>query len=174
VIPFVRDFDFAYGRRDQVSPLIQRVIAHNPGPFTFTGTGTYIVGRAEPGAQVAVIVPGPLDEAHLAALLTAVEGRVVSHVLVTHTHRDHAPLARPFADRTGATILAAQPPLREPRASWRAAPKLPLQFTEPSIQFANTVLVGSRDATSGPNTVALALATLVHLKLQYDHSPRSA
>ena len=58
MIPFVRDFDFAYGRRDQVSPLIQRVIAANPGPFTFTGTGTYIVGRAEPGAQVAVIDPG--------------------------------------------------------------------------------------------------------------------
>lgn len=117
VIPFVRDFDFAHGRRDQVSPLIQRVIAHNPGPFTFTGTGTYIVGRAEPGAQVAVIDPGPLDEPHLAALLTAVAGRVVSHVLVTHTHRDHAPLARPFADRTGATILAARPPVRETHAS---------------------------------------------------------
>ncbi|MGQ2991022.1 MAG: MBL fold metallo-hydrolase [Brevundimonas sp.] len=110
MIPFVRDFDFAWGRRDQVSPLIQRVIAENPGPFTFTGTGTYIVGRDAPGARVAVIDPGPLDEAHLEALLAAVASRTVSHVLVTHTHRDHSPLARPFAEATGATILAAEPP----------------------------------------------------------------
>lgn len=117
MIPYVREFDFAYGRRDQVSPLIQRVIADNPGPFTFTGTGTYIVGKPEAGAAVAVIDPGPLDDAHLAALLAAVEGRTVSHVLVTHTHRDHAPLARPFAAATGATILAAQPPTRDTHAS---------------------------------------------------------
>jgi glyoxylase-like metal-dependent hydrolase (beta-lactamase superfamily II) len=110
LIPFVRDFDFAWGRRDQVSPLIQRVIANNPGPFTFTGTGTYIVGRPDPGAEVAVIDPGPPDAAHLDALLEAVQGRRVSHVLVTHTHRDHAPLARPFADRTGAPVLAMRPP----------------------------------------------------------------
>jgi glyoxylase-like metal-dependent hydrolase (beta-lactamase superfamily II) len=60
---------------------------------------------------VAVIDPGPPDDAHLLALLAAVEGRRVSHVLVTHTHRDHSPLARPFADRTGAPILAARPPV---------------------------------------------------------------
>lgn len=117
MIPYVRQFDFAYGRRDQVSPLIQRVIADNPGPFTFTGTGTYIVGRPDADSAVAVIDPGPLDNAHLAALLAAVEGRSVSHVLVTHTHRDHAPLALPFAAATGATILAARPPARDTYAS---------------------------------------------------------
>ncbi len=117
MIPFVRDFDFAYGRCDRVSPLIRRVIANNPGPFTFTGTGTYIVGRDEPGAGVAVIDPGPLDDAHLTALLKAVEGQTVSHVLVTHTHRDHAPLARPFAEAVGAPILAARPPLQTIHAS---------------------------------------------------------
>jgi glyoxylase-like metal-dependent hydrolase (beta-lactamase superfamily II) len=110
VIPYVRQFDFTYGRRDQVSPLIQRVIADNPGPFTFTGTGTYIVGRDMPGARVAVIDPGPEDEAHLHALLRAVKGRTVSHILVTHTHRDHAPLSRALAEAVGgAPILAAQP-----------------------------------------------------------------
>jgi glyoxylase-like metal-dependent hydrolase (beta-lactamase superfamily II) len=117
MIPFVRDFEFAYGRCDRVSPLIQRVICNNPGPFTFTGTGTYIVGRDAPGASVAVIDPGPMDEAHLEALLVAVEGRTVSHVLVTHTHRDHAPLARPFAERTGAPILAMRPPRTDTHAS---------------------------------------------------------
>ena len=49
MIPFVREFDFAYGRCDAVSPLIRRVVAENPGPFTFTGTGTYIVGRPDRG-----------------------------------------------------------------------------------------------------------------------------
>jgi glyoxylase-like metal-dependent hydrolase (beta-lactamase superfamily II) len=118
VIPYVRQFDFTYGHRDQVSPLIQRVIADNPGPFTFTGTGTYIVGRDMPGASVAVIDPGPEDEAHLHALLRAVKGRMVSHVLVTHTHRDHAPLARPFAEAVGgAPILAALPPARTTHVS---------------------------------------------------------
>ena len=64
MIPFVRDFEFEYGRCDQVSPLIRRVVARNPGPFTFTGTGTYIVGQG----AVAVIDPGPADPEHLEAL----------------------------------------------------------------------------------------------------------
>jgi len=118
VIPYVRQFDFTYGRRDQVSPLIQRVIADNPGPFTFTGTGTYIVGRDMPGANVAVIDPGPDDEAHLHALLRALKGRTVSHILVTHTHRDHAPLSRALAEAVGgAPILAARPPAQTRHAS---------------------------------------------------------
>lgn len=117
MIPFVPMPAFEYGRTDGVSPLIRRVIANNPGPFTFTGTGTYVVGRGEVGAGVAVIDPGPLDETHLAALLAAVEGQTVSHVLVTHTHRDHAPLARPFAEAVGAPVLAARPPARTVHAS---------------------------------------------------------
>ena len=117
MIPFVSTPRFNYGRVDRVSPLIRRVIADNPGPFTFTGTGTYIVGRSEPGAGVAVIDPGPPDADHLAALLGAVEGQTVSHVLVTHTHRDHAPLARPFAEAVGAPVLAARPPVRTIHAS---------------------------------------------------------
>lgn len=117
MIPFIRDFAFEYGRIDTLSPRVRRVIARNPGPFTFTGTGTYIVGGDAPGAGLAVIDPGPLDAAHLNALVAAVKGRVVSHVLVTHTHRDHAPLARPFADRVGAPVLAARPPSRTVHAS---------------------------------------------------------
>lgn len=96
-IPYVRDIDVAYGRSDKVSPRIRRVIAKNPGPFTFTGTGTYIVGRGD----VAVIDPGPAMDDHLDALLASVEGERVSHILVTHTHLDHSPLARPLARKTG-------------------------------------------------------------------------
>lgn len=106
MIPFVREFDPEYGVCRRVSPLIRRVTAENPGPFTYTGTGTYIVGNG----TVAVIDPGPDDPAHLAALIQAVEGETVSHVLVTHTHRDHSPLARPFAQAVGAPVLAAPPP----------------------------------------------------------------
>lgn len=155
MIPFVRSFDFAYGRRDQVSPLIQRVICENPGPFTFTGTGTYIVGRPDPGAAVAVIDPGPADDAHLQALLTAIEGRRVSHVLVTHTHRDHSPLARPFAERTGAPILAMRPPLRETHASGA------LDEDEDQIFAPDTILTGG-ERIAGDGWTITALATPGH------------
>ncbi len=117
MIPFVHLPDPTYRRSEQVSPLIRRVIADNPGPFTYTGTGTYIVGRPGPGATVAVIDPGPPDDRHLAALLDAIRGQTVSHVLVTHTHRDHAPLARPLAAATGAVVLAAAPPAQDTHAS---------------------------------------------------------
>ncbi len=98
MIPFVRDFDFEYGKSDAVSPLIRRVIARNPGPFTFTGTGTYIVGQGE----VAVIDPGPDLPEHLDAILAATRGERVSAILVTHNHADHSPLAGPLKQATGA------------------------------------------------------------------------
>ena len=155
MIPFVRAFDFEYGRRDQVSPLIQRVICDNPGPFTFTGTGTYIVGRPDHGTSVAVIDPGPFDEAHLQALLAAVEGRTVSHVLVTHTHRDHSPLARPFADRVGAPVLAMRPPVRETHASGA------LDEDEDAVFDPDTILIGGERITGDGWTIT-AMATPGH------------
>ena len=155
MIPFVRDIDVAYGRRDQVSPLIQRVIAENPGPFTFTGTGTYIIGRDEPGAGVAVIDPGPADDAHLSALLAAVEGRRVTHGLVTHTHRDHSPLARPFAEATGAPILAARPPAQVTHASG------PLEEDEDD-DFAPDVILTGGEMIAGDGWTIEALFTPGH------------
>ena len=155
MIPFVREFDFQYGRVDRVSPLIRRVIADNPGPFTFTGTGTYIIGHDTPGAGVAVIDPGPLDDAHLKALLAAVEGQRVSHVLVTHTHRDHVPLARPFAEATGATVLAAQPPLRTIHAS------APLDEDEDET-FVPDVMLSGGERIEGDGWTLEAMATPGH------------
>jgi glyoxylase-like metal-dependent hydrolase (beta-lactamase superfamily II) len=99
-IPYVRDIDIEYGRCDRVSPLVRRVTANNPGPFTFKGTGTYIVGNG----QVAVIDPGPDDPAHLQAILDAVKGETVTHILITHHHSDHSPLAGPLKAATGAPI----------------------------------------------------------------------
>jgi glyoxylase-like metal-dependent hydrolase (beta-lactamase superfamily II) len=100
MIPYVREIKFDYGACDQVSPLIRRVVANNPGPFTYLGTGTYIVGKG----QVAVIDPGPDLPEHLDALMAALEGETVTHILVTHHHSDHSPLARPLQEKTGAKI----------------------------------------------------------------------
>lgn len=100
MIPYVREISFEYGVCEQVSPLIRRVIAENPGPFTYVGTGTYIVGRGE----VAVIDPGPAMDEHLEAILRATEGERITHIFITHHHLDHSPLAAPLAARTGATI----------------------------------------------------------------------
>jgi glyoxylase-like metal-dependent hydrolase (beta-lactamase superfamily II) len=105
-IPFVRDLQFEYGRCEQASPLIRRVIANNPGPFTYLGTGVYIVGRGE----VAVIDPGPVQPEHFDALKRAVEGERISHVLVTHTHMDHCPLAHPLAEWAGCKVYSTPTP----------------------------------------------------------------
>ncbi|MCE2891985.1 MAG: MBL fold metallo-hydrolase, partial [Hyphomonadaceae bacterium] len=102
-IPFVRDIKFEYGRVEQVSPLIRRVIANNPGPFTFTGTGVYIIGHGD----VCVIDPGPDLADHFEALKQVLEGETVSHVLVTHSHMDHSPLAHPLARWAGCSVLAS-------------------------------------------------------------------
>jgi glyoxylase-like metal-dependent hydrolase (beta-lactamase superfamily II) len=100
-----RNFDCPYGTAEQVSPLIRRVVARNPGPFTFLGTGTYIVGRG----RVAVIDPGPDLGEHVAALLAALAGETVSHILITHTHIDHSPAAAALKAATGAPCLGFGP-----------------------------------------------------------------
>jgi glyoxylase-like metal-dependent hydrolase (beta-lactamase superfamily II) len=94
-----------YGHSERLSPLVRRVLAHNPSHFTYLGTGTYIVGNG----AVAVIDPGPDDPAHLDAILAATEGEQVTHILVTHTHRDHSPLSRALKAETGAIIAGCAP-----------------------------------------------------------------
>ena len=97
-IPFRRDFSFEYGRLEPVAPMIRRIVARNPSPFTFRGTGTYVVGSGE----VAVIDPGPDLADHVEALLTGLAGERVTHILITHTHRDHSPAAAALKAATGA------------------------------------------------------------------------
>ncbi len=101
-VPFVRDMVVEYGVAATVTPLIRRVIARNGGPFTFHGTGTYVIGHG----KVAIVDPGPLLPEHVDALLTALRGETVTHQLVTHTHADHSPAARRVWERTGAPIYA--------------------------------------------------------------------
>ncbi|MCC6780545.1 MAG: MBL fold metallo-hydrolase [Hyphomicrobiales bacterium] len=104
-IPFDKRFDLPPGQVEEVLPGVRRLLADNPGPFTFKGTVSYIIGRG----QVAIIDPGPLDEAHITALLDAVRSETVTHIFVTHTHRDHSPAVPRVKAATGALVLAEGP-----------------------------------------------------------------
>jgi glyoxylase-like metal-dependent hydrolase (beta-lactamase superfamily II) len=95
----------AYGMLAPRSPLVRRLLARNPSPFTFTGTGTFVVGHG----TVAVIDPGPDDPAHIAALRDALAGETVSHIVITHTHMDHSPAAPALQAATGARIVGCAP-----------------------------------------------------------------
>ncbi|MBM3491959.1 MAG: MBL fold metallo-hydrolase [Alphaproteobacteria bacterium] len=105
LIAFDRQLDFVYGQPHEVSPLVRRVVARNPSAFTLHGTGTYIVGRGE----VAVIDPGPDLPAHVAALQACLAGEQVTHIVITHTHRDHSPAAKPLKSATGAPTYGFGP-----------------------------------------------------------------
>jgi glyoxylase-like metal-dependent hydrolase (beta-lactamase superfamily II) len=84
-LPFKTSINFAYGEPRELAPDVVRIVANNPSPFTYKGTNTYILGRGDP----ALIDPGPDDPAHLAAILKAIGGRPLTHIIITHTHRDH-------------------------------------------------------------------------------------
>ena len=104
-IPFDKSFDFEPGKVRHAAPGVRALVANNPGPFTFKGTMSYIVGRG----KVAILDPGPDDDAHIAALLDAVRGETVTHIFVTHTHRDHSPAVPKVKAATGATVFAQGP-----------------------------------------------------------------
>ena len=133
-IPFRRDFSFEYGRLEPVAPGIRRIVARNPGPFTFRGTGTYVVGDGE----VAVIDPGPDLPEHVEALVAGLAGERVTHILVTHTHRDHSPAAAALKAATGAPTYGFGPhaggrrgePGVEEGGDWDFAPDVTLRDGE--------------------------------------------
>jgi glyoxylase-like metal-dependent hydrolase (beta-lactamase superfamily II) len=104
-IPFEREDAAVPGRPEQLSPLIRRVLCDNPGPFTFKGTVTYVIGTG----KVAIVDPGPDNAAHIAAVLEAVKGETVEAILVTHTHRDHSPATPAIKAATGAKVYAEGP-----------------------------------------------------------------
>lgn len=151
-IPFVRDMEFEYEQAQQVSPLIRRLVANNPGPFTYRGTGVYIVGHGE----VAIIDPGPDDPAHIDALLRAVEGERVTHIFVTHRHMDHSPAAHPLAERTGATVYAS---MLAPKPS--ECNELRLEAGDDDL-FQPNVDVKDGERFSGPDWTIEALFTPGH------------
>jgi glyoxylase-like metal-dependent hydrolase (beta-lactamase superfamily II) len=104
-IPYNKVFDLAPGRAADVAPGVRAIVANNPGPFTFKGTVSYIVGRG----KVAILDPGPDDDAHIASLLNTVRGETVTGIFVTHTHRDHSPAVPKVKAATGATVYAEGP-----------------------------------------------------------------
>ena len=104
-IPFIKEFKFDYGAAMEVTPLIRRVVARNPNPFTFKGTGTYIIGHG----KVAIVDPGPDQQDHIDAVLKAVRGETVTHIFVTHTHVDHVPATPAVAKATGAKVYSYGP-----------------------------------------------------------------
>ncbi|KCZ88914.1 MBL fold metallo-hydrolase [Hyphomonas johnsonii] len=148
-IPYVRGIEFEYGVVQQVSPLIRRVIANNPGPFTYVGTGVYIVGKGE----VAVIDPGPMDETHFDALKAALEGETVTHVLVSHGHSDHSPLAAPLAEWAGCKTYAKNCGVLTAKGELGSADDL---------GFVPDVRVGDGDSFSGPGWTLDAIETPGH------------
>ena len=104
-IPYRRELSFEYGRVDTIAPGIRRVIARNPSPFTFHGTGTYILGTG----NVAVVDPGPADAEHIHNVLAATVGETITHVLVTHTHMDHSPGCALLREHTDARTYGYGP-----------------------------------------------------------------
>jgi glyoxylase-like metal-dependent hydrolase (beta-lactamase superfamily II) len=154
-IPFNKSFDLAPETVDEVVPGIRRIVCNNPGPFTLTGTVSYIVGRG----QVAIIDPGPDDERHVEALLDAVRGETVTNIFVTHTHRDHSPAVPRIKAATGAVVFAEGP--------HRAA--RPLQVGEGArldasadMEFAPDIALPDGAVVTGPGWTLEAVTTPGH------------
>ncbi len=154
-IPFDKSFALQPDRPADVAPGVRAVVADNPGPFTFKGTMSYIIGRG----KVAILDPGPDDDAHIKALLEAVRGETITHIFVTHTHRDHSPAVPKVKAATGATVFA-QGPHRLAR---------PLQIGEArrldasaDMDFRPDVPLTDGEVVSGDGWTMQALATPGH------------
>ncbi len=142
------------GRCEQLEPLVRRVLAPNASPFTYTGTQTYLVGRADEG--VAVIDPGPAEPTHLDALEQAIGGAQVVAILCTHTHRDHSPAAAPLAAFTGAPVVGCAPLAMTADES---APRADAPF---DTDYTPTRVLADGEELTGPGFTLAALATPGH------------
>ena len=154
-LTFDMEFSPAYGTPMPIADGVERLTVNNPSPFTFHGTNTYIVG----GSSVAVIDPGPENEVHFQALMAALKGREVTHIFVSHTHRDHSPLARRLREATGAVTVAEGP--------HRAARPLHVGETNPfaessDIDFAPDIAVADGQTIEGDGWALSALHTPGH------------
>ena len=138
--------DTPYATLEQLEPGIARLLAHNPSPFTFTGTQSYLVGDRE----VAVIDPGPDMPDHIDALVAAIAARPVAAILCTHTHRDHSPAAAPLAKRTGAPIVGCAPLSME-----TVGPRADASF-DPGYAPDRVLADGDSIAVDGMGLVAIA------------------
>src|SRR5271157_683254 len=154
-IPFDKSFDLQADKVTEVAPQVRAIVADNPGPFTFKGTMSYIIGRG----KVAILDPGPDDDAHIAALLDAVRGETVTHIFVTHTHRDHSPGVPKVKAATGAKVYAEGP--------HRLARPLHIGETRrldasADMDFRPDVALADGDAVSGDGWTMEAITTPGH------------
>jgi glyoxylase-like metal-dependent hydrolase (beta-lactamase superfamily II) len=154
-IPYNKSFDLMPGRAAEVAPGVRALVANNPGPFTFKGTVSYIIGRG----KVAIVDPGPEDDAHIAALLDAVRGETVTDIFVTHTHRDHSPAVPKIKAATGAKVHAEGP----------HRPARPLHIGETNrldasadMDFRPDTALADRDVVTGDGWTIEALTTPGH------------
>lgn len=154
-IPFNKKLDLAPDTIEEVMPGVRRVMADNAGPFTFKGTVSYIIGRG----KVAIVDPGPADERHIAALLDAVRNETVTHILVTHTHRDHSPAVPAIKAATGATVYAEGP--HRPARSLHIGELNPLDSSG-DRDFVPDVRLKDRDMIEGDGFTIEAVTTPGH------------
>jgi glyoxylase-like metal-dependent hydrolase (beta-lactamase superfamily II) len=153
-IEFKTTMIFAYGEPLEVAPGVLRLVANNPGPFTFHGTNTYLVGTRE----LAIIDPGPADEAHFDAIVRAAAGRPITHIFITHTHRDHTDGLERLRTATRATVAG----------HGRAALKPGDVRTSPSgsafidVNFRPDLVLGEGDVVAGTDWTLEALFTPGH------------
>jgi glyoxylase-like metal-dependent hydrolase (beta-lactamase superfamily II) len=154
-IHYNKVFDLTPGVAVDVAPGVRAMVANNPGPFTFKGTVSYIIGRG----KVAILDPGPDDDTHVAALLDAVRGETVTDIFITHTHRDHSPAVPKIKAATGATVHAEGP----------HRPARPLHIGEAErldasgdMDFRPDGTLADGDVVSGPGWTIEALTTPGH------------
>lgn len=162
---FIKAFDPAIGVLEDVAPGIRRIVAGNPGPYTFRGTGTYVIGRGE----VAIIDPGPADERHIAMLLRQLTGETITHVLVTHTHPDHSPGCVPLRAHTNAPTYGYGPHPEDPEPTAQLAPPLETDGAKPNAEeggdrtFTPSIATVHGDIVEGAGWRAEAVHTPGHI-----------
>jgi glyoxylase-like metal-dependent hydrolase (beta-lactamase superfamily II) len=139
------------GKVEQLEPLVRRVLAPNAGPYTYTGTETYLVGADE---RIAVIDPGPDDPRHIAALVEAIGDAEVAAIMCTHTHRDHSPAASPLAERTGAPVVGCAPLVLDD-----SGPRADAAFDR---TYAPDRVLADGEGMTGPGWTLTAVATPGH------------
>ncbi|MEN3746792.1 MBL fold metallo-hydrolase [Sphingomonas sp. HF-S3] len=142
--------DAPTGLAQALDPLVTRILAPNPSPFTYTGTETYLVGTTD----LAVIDPGPDLPDHLDALMAAIAGRPVRAIMCTHTHRDHSPAAAPLKVATGAPIIGCAP-----LALADAGPRADAAF---DIGYAPDRVLADSETLAGDGWTLEAVATPGH------------
>jgi hydroxyacylglutathione hydrolase len=156
-IVFDKTFDLAPGVVEEVVPGVRRILCNNPSPFTYKGTVSYIIGKG----RVAIVDPGPEDAAHTKALLDAVAGETVTHIFVTHTHRDHSPGVGPVKAATGATVYAEGPHRASREVHLGEAPRLDASG---DFDFRPDVTLRDGETVSGDGWTIEAVTTPGHTK----------